>query len=870
MATLQEVESEIKAIAAKIIELKAAGGTDPAAIKQQVAELLAAKENFADLNGGVPYDPPKADKKKVKGPAKTPAPERAPGEKSKKEMQREMKKAQKEAAKKAAKTAAGGGGSTGAPPAAAAPSSSMARGVSNPVDTAVAPPPAGTAEITVQFCAAMPPTVAYAACSLTQTNLAFSAGEESLPCLRLPDGRSVSGDLAIARYVARSSGATAAAALLGGADPVEASVVDQWLDLSQTRDLVELAGTLDAHLAPRTYLAGHELSLADIAVYVGLSGSRYAPPKELPHLSRWFSMLSGVKAVSSAKGAVMALSKAKGGKGKSTSRGLPGGGGKGREPGGGKKLVQGCPPLEGAVHGQVVTRFPPEPSGYLHIGHVKACLLNQYYAQFYGGKMIVRFDDTNPSKEKEEYAASIVQDLATLGIRADMVTYTSDRFEEFKEYALGMIKKGDAYMDDNPQEAMKAERMSFKASAKRDTPVKENLRLFELLLKGDKEAEPYCLRAKADYASVNGTMRDPVMYRMNTTPHHRTGTKHKAYPTYDFACPIIDSIEGVTHACRTTEYQDRDEQYAWFQEKLGLRKVVVHSYARMNFMRTVLSKRHLGWFVEEGRVEGWDDPRFPTVQGVIRRGVSPAALRDFMLLQQGASKKVTNMEWDKFWSTNKKKYEQTAHRYMGVFKDTCVELHIENAPAGDVVSIPVALHPKHPEIGQRAMRLSSVALLEGGDADALADGEEITLKNWGNVKIKQIDRDAGGKATKLSGEFIPNGDFKSTKKLTWLAKVPDLVPMVLVEFDYLVTKDKIEEGENFKDFLNPNTRAETAGLGDPGLRNMRKGDVVQLERRGFFRADKPYRGEGKPLVLFMIPDGKTQAMSTLASTLKHV
>eukprot|EP00752_Nemacystus_decipiens_P004043 g3702.t1 len=851
MATLEEVDSNIKEIAAKIKTLKASGTAEPATISQLVTELLSAKEKFATLNGGVPYDPPKPAKK-AKGPAQTPAPQRAPGEKSKKEQQRELKKAQKEAAKAKKKAAAGAGGdSSGVSP------SSTAKATADPMPNGAAAPTTAT----VQFCVASPPTVAHAACSLTSTSMAFVLGDESIPCLRLPDGRSVSGDLAIARYVARSS---AAVALLGGEDPVESAVVDQWLDLSQTRALTELASTLDAHLAPRTYLAGHELSLADVAVYVGLSGSRYAPPKELPHLSRWFSMVSGVKAVSSAKGAVMALSK-----GKSTSRGLPGGGGEKVGEAGGKKLAQGVPPLQGAVHGQVVTRFPPEPSGYLHIGHVKACLLNQYYAQHYGGKLIVRFDDTNPSKEKEEYAASIVQDLATLGIEADMVTYTSDRFEEFKEYALGMIKKGEAYMDDTPQDVMQEERMHFKPSAKRDTPVKENQRLFQLLLKGDKEAEPYCLRAKAHYDSTNGTMRDPVMYRMNLTPHHRTGTKHKAYPTYDFACPIIDSIEGVTHACRTTEYQDRDEQYAWFQEKLGLRKVVVHSYARMNFMRTVLSKRHLAWFVEEGRVDGWDDPRFPTVQGVIRRGVSPEALRDFMLLQ-GASKKITNMEWDKFWSTNKKKYEPTAHRYMGVFKDSCVELHIENAPTGDVVSIPVALHPKRPELGQRAMRLSSVALVEGGDADGLAEGEEITLKNWGNVKITKLDKDDGGKVTKLSGEFIPNGDFKSTKKLTWLAKVPDLVPIVLVEFDYLVTKDKIEEDENFKDFLNPVTRAETAGLGDPGLRNMREGEVVQLERRGFFRADKPYRGEGKPLVLFMIPDGKTQAMSTLASTLKHV
>ncbi|CAM9278404.1 unnamed protein product [Ascophyllum nodosum] len=633
---------------------------------------------------------------------------------------------------------------------------------------------------------------------------------------------------------------------------------------------MELAATLNAHLAPRTYLAGHELSLADVAVYVGLSEARYTPSAGLPHLGRWFSMIKSVKAVSSAKGEITALSKTKASAGKSSkssSRGLSEGGTT-------KKLVQGCPPLEGAVEGKVVTRFPPEPSGYLHIGHVKACLLNQYYAQFYDGKLIVRFDDTNPSKEKEEYAESIVKDLRTLGIKPDMVTYTSDRFDDFKEYAKSMVMKGDAYMDNTPQDVMQEERRALKPSAKRDTKLEENLRLFDLMLKGDKEVESYCLRAKIDYASVNGTMRDPVMYRMNPTPHHRTGTKHKAYPTYDFACPIIDSLEGVTHACRTTEYLDRDQQYAWFQEKLGLRKVIVHSYARMNFMRTVLSKRHLGWFVSEGRVEGWNDPRFPTVQGVLRRGVSPDALREFMLHQaRGASKKVTNMEWDKFWSINKKKYEPTAHRYMGVFKDTCVELHIEDASVGevgDIVAIPVALHPKRPELGQRAMRLAPVVLLEGGDADSLAEGEEVTLKNWGNVKIKRVEKDDAGKATRLSGVFIPNGDFKSTKKLTWLAKVADLVPMILVEFDYLVTKDKIEEGENFKDFLNPVTRAETEGLGDPGLRNIGEGDVVQLERRGFFRVDKPYRGEGKPLVLFMVPDGKTQAMSTLASTLKHV
>ncbi|CAM9450199.1 unnamed protein product [Discosporangium mesarthrocarpum] len=730
----------------------------------------------------------------------------------------------------------------------------------------------------VNFCAASVPAVAMAACSLAGVEVDFCAVEENqrMPCLVLVDGCSISGDHAIARCLARmgGEGQGTARGLLGGSSPKENSLVDQWLDICLTHEATSLLEVLDAHLAPRTYLAGHHITLADVAVYMKLSRAGQTPLPSFPHLSRWQDMISAVKEVAEALEKAIAIAK----------RPAGGGGGKGGRGVGGKskdtassagaaagpKLAQGCPPLKGAEQGKVVTRFPPEPSGYLHIGHVKACLLNQYYARVYGGRLIVRFDDTNPSKEKGEYADAILRDLATLNVHPDITSHTSDRFEEFSAYAQQMIKKGQAYMDDTPQEQMQKERMEFAPSGRRETPKEENERLFKLLLKGDKEAEPYCLRAKVDYASVNGCMRDPVIYRMNLTPHHRTGTTHKAYPTYDFACPIIDSLEGVTHTLRTTEYNDRDEQYAWFQETLELRKVTIHAFARMNFVKTVLSKRHLGWFVEQGRVEGWDDPRFPTVQGVIRRGVSTQALENFMLMQ-GASKKITNMEWDKFWSNNKKQYEQTAHRYMGVFRDTSVELTLVNTPAGDIVSVPVSLHPKHPEIGKRAMRLSSLVLVEGDDANQIEDGEEVTLKNWGNVKVTKVDRDAQGRATGLSGEYRPDGDVKATKrKITWLAKVPDLVPMVLVEFDYLVTKEKIEDGEDFKDFLNPNTRAETHALGDPGLRNLKEGDVIQLERRGFFRADKPYRGPGKPLVLFMIPDGKTKAMSTLSTALAHV
>lgn len=292
--------------------------------------------------------------------------------------------------------------------------------------------------------------------------------------------------------------------------------------------------------------------------------------------------------------------------------------------------------------GKVVTRFPPEPSGYMHMGHAKAALLNHHYARDYQGKLILRFDDTNPSKEKSEYEDSIKEDLARLGITHDVFSHSSDHFEKIQAFGDQLIASGRAYIDNTPVDVMRDERSKGIDSKCRAHSVAENQRLWEEMKKATPEGLTCCMRALIDMKSPNGCMRDPTMYRCNLTPHHKTGTQYKVYPTYDFTCPIVDSIEGVTHAMRTNEYHDRNEQYMWVLDALGLRKPEILDFSRLNFVYTTLSKRKLNWFVAEGKVDGWTDPRFPTVQGVLRRGLTVEALKEFML-RQGFSNMTNNM-----------------------------------------------------------------------------------------------------------------------------------------------------------------------------------------------------------------------------------
>jgi glutamyl-tRNA synthetase len=337
--------------------------------------------------------------------------------------------------------------------------------------------------------------------------------------------------------------------------------------------------------------------------------------------------------------------------------------------------------------------------------------------------MILRFDDTNPMNEKIEFVDNIIRDLATLEIKPDRITYTSDYFDKTKEYMDQLIKLGLAYADDTPSEEMKKERDAGIESKYRNATVEDNLKRFHLMLEGkhdedvpvpkgapakkeeekkgeEKKAEPvpavstsdWCMRCKLDMQSPVKCLRDPVFYRIKREAHHRTGLKYKAYPTYDFACPIVDALEDVTHCLRTIEYHDRNALYDWVQEKLELRKVTIYDYSRLNLVSTVLSKRSLKWFVEASIADGWMDPRFPTVQGIMRRGLTVEALKQFML-EQGPSKNTNLMEWDKLWATNKDIIDPVTPRYTAIVKNSACRLFIENGP-----DVPEARsHPLHPK-----------------------------------------------------------------------------------------------------------------------------------------------------------------------------
>lgn len=602
---------------------------------------------------------------------------------------------------------------------------------------------------------------------------------------------------------------------------------------------------LENHLLLRSYIVGYSLTDADLAVWKALRSNRvafgYIKSGSLTSLWRWFNFI--LETANPQPDQSSKQGKDNADTGASYDIGL-----------------------EGTENG-VVTRFPPEPSGYLHIGHAKAALLNYYFAKKkYNGKMIVRFDDTNPSKEKQEYQDAILEDCKLLGIKWDQVTYTSDYFEDLYKLCIQMIKDGYAYADDTPQEQMRDEREKRIESSHRNDSVESNLMHFDEMKKGSQEGTKWVIRAKIDMSSNNGAMRDPVIYRCNPQPHHRTGNTWNIYPTYDFACPVVDSVEGVTHALRTTEYNDRDAQYQWFIKTLRLRPVYNWNFSRLNFIRTLLSKRKLTKIVDEGVVWGWDDPRMATVRGIRRRGMTIAALQEFCE-RQGPSRNISLMDWTSIWATNKKYIDPVSARYTAVTKKDCVKCTVIGAPEAPRTE-DVDRHAKY-DLGKKKVVYSKNIILDQADAQAFAEDEEITLMNWGNAIVRKkhysmnpINALASATGvdqrivTSLELELHLQGDVKKTsKKITWLSEDQELVPLTMYDFDYLITKDKPEPDDKLEDILNRHTEFKTEAFADCNVAALKEDDVVQFDRKGFFRIDKALH-HGENVVAFQIPTGK--------------
>uniref|UniRef100_A0A8C3A579 Bifunctional glutamate/proline--tRNA ligase n=1 Tax=Cyclopterus lumpus TaxID=8103 RepID=A0A8C3A579_CYCLU len=650
----------------------------------------------------------------------------------------------------------------------------------------------------------------------------------------------------ISRYLAR----VAPALGLYGANMMEQTEVDHWLEFSAQRlcgqpALSNALVDLDKALSLRTFLVGHTLTLADLSVWAALKGHGEWPSqgKSFSHVNRWFSFLSSQVPFTAVGNKYLDEKKQDVG-----------------------KFVD----LPGAEMGKVVVRFPPEASGYLHIGHAKAALLNQHYQITFKGKLIMRFDDTNPEKEKEDFEKVILEDVAMLQIHPDQFTYTSDHFITIMGFGEQLLAEGKAYIDNTPPEQMKLEREQRAESKCRNNTVEQNMKMWSEMKAGTKSGQTCCMRAKIDMNSNNGCLRDPTLYRCKTTPHPRTGSTYNVYPTYDFACPIVDSLEDVTHSLRTTEYHDRDEQFYWIIDALRLRKPYIWEYARLNLNNTVLSKRKLTWFVDQGYVDGWDDPRFPTVRGVLRRGMTVEGLKQF-IAAQGGSRSVVNMEWDKIWAFNKKVIDPVAPRYTALSSSYVVPVSISEATEE---MKEVAKHPKNAEVGMKKVWYGPRVLVEGADAETFAEGEMVTFINWGNLIITKINKGADSKVVSMEARLnLDNKDFKKTTKITWLADTNSapLLPTICINYLPLISKAVITKDDDFKEYINKNSKLEEKMLGDPCLQSLKKGDIIQLQRRGFFICDQPYEAvspnscKESPCVLLYIPDGHTKEMPTAGS-----
>jgi glutaminyl-tRNA synthetase len=504
----------------------------------------------------------------------------------------------------------------------------------------------------------------------------------------------------------------------------------------------------------------------------------------------------------------------------------------------------------------IQTRFPPEPNGYLHIGHAKAICLDFGLADEFGGKTNLRFDDTNPEKEETEYVDSIMEDVRWLGFEWDGLHYASDYFDQLYEWAVQLVRAGNAYVDDLSAEEMRQYRGSLtepgKDSPYRNRSVEENLDLFQRMRAGEFPDGSRTLRAKIDMASPNLNMRDPVMYRILHAEHHRTGDKWCIYPMYDYAHGQSDSIERVTHSMCTLEFEDHRPLYNWFIQQLGIFPSEQTEFDRLNLTYTLLSKRRLLQLVQEGRVKAWDDPRMPTLSGIRRRGYTPEALRNFCAAV-GVSKTSGKTELAMLEHFVREDLNRRAPRAMAVLRP--LKVVIDNYPESQVEEFELVNNPEDPAAGTRKVPFSRVLYVEQDDFREtppkqyfrLSPGREVRLRGGYFITCTSVVKDAKGEIVEVHCTYDPatrGGNAPDGRKVKatihWVSARHAANAEVRL-YDNLFTSEnpnETEEGQGFTANLNPHSLEVLTGCKlEPSLANAAAGSRYQFERLGYFCVD---------------------------------
>ena len=525
---------------------------------------------------------------------------------------------------------------------------------------------------------------------------------------------------------------------------------------------------------------------------------------------------------------------------------------------------------EGKNGGRVQTRFPPEPNGYLHIGHVKALTVDFATAEKFGGVCNLRFDDTNPTKEKEEFVEAIKDDIHWLGFQYGNVYYASEQYDQIYEFALDLIRRGLAYVDDLSKEEIRAYRGTLKEPGKnspyRDRTPEENMDLFLRMKNGEFPEGSRTLRAKIDMASPNINLRDPAIYRIKYATHHRTGDKWCIYPMYDFAHPIGDALEGVTHSLCSLEYEIHRPLYDWVVNVCGFeQKPRQIEFARLNLTNTVMSKRKLRKLVEEHHVAGWDDPRMPTLAGMRRRGYTSAAVRDF-IDRIGVSKADSTVDHRLLEYCVRNDLGEVAPRAMAVLDP--VRVVLTNIPEGTVELCEIENHPKKPEMGTHQIPLTREIYIEREDfmIDApkkyfrLKPDGEVRLKGAYIIKCERYDVDEAGNVTCIYCTVDPTSksgsegaDRKVKGTIHWVSAEQN-VPFEARLYDVLILDEKPEEApadaaededgeeaaasDDFLRQVNPDSLKVVNGYGEPWLAEAKVGDSFQFLRTAYFCKDK--------------------------------